>query len=256
VTKDEKVPVFWYRDVESLPKGFHLYIAHEFFDALPVHKLQKVNQDWREVLIDLDAPSERQKIEKLRYVVSRHETPSVKVIRNYCKALLDDPRTHLEISLDAAKVYEELVGRLEHSGGLALIIDYGHEGTKEDTFRAFHRHALHDPLLNPGSADLTADVDFSQIIKLCKDKALICGPISQKEMLELCGIDLRLEILRENCKTDQHRNDLQSGYQMLMNDMGERFKCLALFPKILEDFRPPLRITAFDDRRPPPKKST
>lgn len=33
-------PVFWYRDINSVPQDFHLYIAHEFFDALPVHKLQ------------------------------------------------------------------------------------------------------------------------------------------------------------------------------------------------------------------------
>ena len=40
VTPDTNVPVYWYRNVESLPRGFHFYIAHEFFDALPVHKLQ------------------------------------------------------------------------------------------------------------------------------------------------------------------------------------------------------------------------
>ncbi len=32
-----------------------------------------------------------------------------------------------------------------------------------------------------------------------------------------------------------------------MEEMGERFKCLALFPKVLEDFRPALKIAAFDE---------
>jgi NADH dehydrogenase [ubiquinone] 1 alpha subcomplex assembly factor 7 len=40
ITSETDVPVYWYRDLASLPRGFHFYIAHEFFDALPVHKLQ------------------------------------------------------------------------------------------------------------------------------------------------------------------------------------------------------------------------
>lgn len=34
------VPVYWYNRIEDVPEGFSLYIAHEFFDALPIHKFQ------------------------------------------------------------------------------------------------------------------------------------------------------------------------------------------------------------------------
>lgn len=100
----------------------------------------------------------------------------------------------MEISLDTLVILEELTSRLEAYGGLAVIVDYGHDGTKEDTFRAFCQHKLHDPLVAPGSADLTADVDFSIIKEIFQDNALICGPVPQQTFLSRMGIDMRLEV--------------------------------------------------------------
>ena len=36
-------PITWYRDLDSVPEtsGFTCYIAHEFLDALPVHKFRR-----------------------------------------------------------------------------------------------------------------------------------------------------------------------------------------------------------------------
>ena len=39
VTEDG-VKVFWYYSVKDIPRGFSVFIAHEFFDALPIHKFQ------------------------------------------------------------------------------------------------------------------------------------------------------------------------------------------------------------------------
>lgn len=34
------VPVFWHTDIQQLPQQFSCILAHEFFDALPVHILK------------------------------------------------------------------------------------------------------------------------------------------------------------------------------------------------------------------------
>ncbi len=64
-------PVQWYNHISDLPRTFTLFLAHEFFDALPIHKLVKVDQGWREVLIDLNREDST-----LRYVLSRDRTPA------------------------------------------------------------------------------------------------------------------------------------------------------------------------------------
>ena len=61
------------------------------------------------------------------------------------------------------------------------------------TSDASHRsHKLHDPLVDPGTADLTADVDFSYLRSRCSDDdVLIYGPVEQGDFLRRMGMEVR-----------------------------------------------------------------
>lgn len=39
ITEDE-IKVYWYDSIKDVPKNFSIFLAHEFFDALPIHKFQ------------------------------------------------------------------------------------------------------------------------------------------------------------------------------------------------------------------------
>ncbi|XP_023215282.1 protein arginine methyltransferase NDUFAF7, mitochondrial-like isoform X3 [Centruroides sculpturatus] len=223
------VPVTWYRSLFDVPQAFSFYVANEFFDALPVHQLRKTEKGWREVLVDED-PEAREC--RLRYVLSREETPVCKLFRPEA----GDERETVEVCPRGLALTELLARRIKEDGGFALIIDYGHDGDGSDTFRAFRNHRPHHPLLDPGTADLTADVDFSSLRRAAGDAVCIFGPVTQRTFLYRMGIRLRLNRLLESAPPDM-REELRSGYETLTcpDRMGERFKFLALFPSVLRE---------------------
>lgn len=93
-----------------------------------------------------------------RYVIANGETPATKL---YVKET--ETREHFECSPESMVLARSIATKITENGGLCLIADYGHEGDGTDTFRAFKKHKLHDPLQEPGTADLTADVDFAAL---------------------------------------------------------------------------------------------
>ncbi|XP_076291709.1 protein arginine methyltransferase NDUFAF7, mitochondrial [Lasioglossum baleicum] len=238
VTEDN-VNVYWYYSVKDIPKKFSIFLAHEFFDALPIHKFQRTDRGWSEILVDI---IEGSKEEKFRYVLSNAQTPAMFYISN------DEKRNHVEVSPQTLVTVEYIAQYLQECGGFAWICDYGHSGDKTDTFRAFSQHKLHDPLSYPGTADLTADVDFAVIKKVAeKDNSLLTfGPITQACFLKNLGIDVRLQMLLQNA-SEEVRKRLESEYEMIMDEskMGSKFKVLSLFPFILKDHFQKLPIAGF-----------
>ncbi|XP_052767099.1 protein arginine methyltransferase NDUFAF7, mitochondrial-like [Mya arenaria] len=214
--------VYWYRDIKDVPAGCNMFVAHEFFDALPIHKFQKTEHGWREVLVDIDPETEN----KLRFVLARGDTPASKLALKLCDG---DDREHVEVCPQAALVMNYLASCIQEHGGCALIADYGHHGDKQDTFRGFKDHALHEVLENPGCADLTSDVDFSYLKQHTDGKVKAYGPVTQSLFLQNLGIAYRLKILYD--KADESgKADLLSAFKLLTypEEMGERFKFLAL----------------------------
>ncbi|XP_071997344.1 protein arginine methyltransferase NDUFAF7, mitochondrial [Engystomops pustulosus] len=215
--------ISWYNDVQNVPSGYTLYIAHEFFDALPIHKLQKTSDGWREMLIDI----EHEMSQNLRFVLG---SSNPLLTNTFIQA--DEKRDHIEISPQAAVIIEKLATQINSFGGAALIADYGHSGDKTDTFRGFRAHQLHDVLIDPGTADLTADVDFSFLKRIVGNTVISLGPITQQEFLKNMGIDLRMKVLLENNKDEATQRQLIQSYDILMNPskMGQRFKFFSMFP--------------------------
>lgn len=220
--------------------------------------LQKTEKGWREVLIDIDETHEN----KFKYVLSNKDTLASKLLINY-----KETRDNIEISKESISIVKHLAERIEENGGIALIADYGHNGEGTDTFRvryflitncvhiyyyqlfqAFKDHKLHDPLFEPGSADLTADVDFNLLKSVAEtDNKTICfGPVNQSTFLETLGIHLRAEQLHKNA-SDEEKKALKFAVKMMTDDdqMGKRFKLLSIFPEVLKNHLTKFAVIGF-----------
>nr|XP_046229489.1 protein arginine methyltransferase NDUFAF7, mitochondrial isoform X2 [Scatophagus argus] len=178
------LPVSWYRRLDDVPTGFTIFVAHEFFDALPVHKFQWTQKGWREVMVDIDP----EKPDQLRFVMAPSPT-----LASSSLIQVGERRSHVEVCAEGGVIVQHLARRITQDGGAALIADYGHDGTKTDTFRGFKGHQLHDVLRSPGSADLTADVDFSYLRTMAGRDVACLGPVTQRSFLKNMGIDARLQ---------------------------------------------------------------
>ncbi|XP_051732094.1 protein arginine methyltransferase NDUFAF7, mitochondrial isoform X3 [Ctenopharyngodon idella] len=218
------LPIYWYHRIEDVPRGFSVFLAHEFFDALPIHKFQRTENGWREVMVDIDPESP----EKLRFVVSHSPTLASSMLIQK-----DENRQHVEVCPEGGVIVQKMANRIADDGGAALIVDYGHDGTKTDTFRGFKGHQLHNVLEAPGMADLTADVDFSYLRKITGNQVTCLGPITQRSFLKNMGIDSRLQVLLRSCHDPSTRAQLINSYDMLINPekMGHRFQFFSMLSR-------------------------
>lgn len=222
--------VSWFDDIDSIPPSpFSFIVAHEFFDALPVHKFQKTEENgWREICIDMDYSEEGP--HHLRFALNPAPSPTATYL-NSAIASAGDSRSHVEVS-PASGALIQSVSQLVAKGGVALIADYGHESEKTDTLRGFKGHKVWDPLEDPGSADITADVDFAFLRSMAEKTGktvATCGPVTQRQFLKEMSIDVRLSMLLKRANREQQKS-LISGYRMLTDpdQMGEKFKFFAI----------------------------
>ena len=118
-------------------------------------------------------------------------------------------------------------------GGAALLIDYGSErGSLGGSLQAVRDHRRVNPLADPGLADLSSHVDFSQIREACEaGGASLVGPVDQGRFLFELGIEERASALKHGAPQGQRR-DIDSAMRRLIGptEMGTLFKVAALLP--------------------------
>ena len=204
-------------DAASLPPGPLIAVANEFLDALPIHQFERIGQGWHERRIALGAG------DALRFVRDPEPTG---------EALADAPEGSIRETRPAAlALARELGARLARNGGAALFIDYGNgHDARGDTLQAVRRHRRHDVLDAPGTADITAHVDFAAFAAAAVAAgARAWGPIPQGRFLRALGIAPRTEALAAKATPEQAAL-LRSGTHRLVDPaaMGHLFKALAL----------------------------
>ena len=207
--------------VDTLPKtGPLLVIANEFFDALPIRQFVTTHSGWRERVVVRERGSNFVSMPGTRAV--DHQIPTE--IRNAPNHSI------YETSPDMSEILFALSRRLTDQGGAILIVDYGYVlSGLGSTLQAVKAHDYADPFANPGEHDLTAHVNFPEIVNLALMQDLrVSGPVEQGCWLQALGIDMRAQQLA--AAKPERAKDVQEMRGRLVEpaQMGTLFKVLAL----------------------------
>ena len=210
----------WHERFETVPPGPVLVVANEFFDALPIRQFERVGDTWRERMVTL-APD----AEALSFAVNGTACPDAAALGAAPAGAIVE-RAPAREALAAA-----LAARIAADGGAALIADYGHARPGiGDTLQAVKRHRRHGVLDDPGSADLTAHVDFCALAAAARGAgAVVFGPVAQGAFLRALGIDARAARLRQSASAEQAAA-IDAALRRLTgtDEMGTLFKALAI----------------------------
>lgn len=214
--------LIWHPTLAEVPEGPWLLIANEVLDALPARQLAWHEGAWRERKIALaDDGQLRFEIDPAPVAVSE-DLPA------------PGPKTIHEISPARSALAEALGKRLCRHPGVAILIDYGASGSGPtgDTWQAVRAHGVVDPLLDPGTADLSTQVDFTAFARAARDNGgAVYGPVPQGVFLRALGIEARaLKLMADVPPATRH--DVRTALFRLTDAsaMGEAFKVLVLAP--------------------------
>ena len=216
------VPLLWHDTLDEVPAGPAILIANEFIDALPVRQAVKADDGWHERLIDI-GPAGDLVVTAARDPLPHFEAAMPRALRGAPVGAIYEWRAD-DLALE--------LGRRMREDGAALIIDYGHaQSGLGETLQAVAAHRFADPLRAPGTADLTAHVDFEALSQCAESMgARIHGPIRQRDFLLQLGVERRAAALK--AAAPLKATEIESALSRLIAEgprgMGGLFKVVAI----------------------------
>ena len=210
----------WLNDLNELNNFPCIFIANEFFDALPIKQFLKKEKRWHERHVKfisnkkleyLDIPFDMKKFEKeLKFNISYNQK-------------------FIEYSPLATEYLKTIIKKIKLNNGGILLIDYAYlEKEMKNTLQAVSKHKYCEVLKGFRNSDITYNLSFKLINKIIKK----LGPCSslittQQKFLTKLGILDRAEILSKNMPFSK-KADIYFRIKRLIdeNQMGHLFKVM------------------------------
>ena len=226
--------IVWHKNLDDLKDDMDqmpsLFIANEFFDALPISQFEYLDDRWFERMVDV----------KDDKVVP---TLSMKPVEPNLPDLLKNRAADgviFEESPASVFYLNKISDILKINQGLCLIIDYGHNGHGfGDTLQAVKEHKYSKIFENLGEQDITAHVNFSILTEAAKKQGLIANPVTtQAKFLNELAISLRAQMLIR--KNPDKEIEITEALNRLVGEdqMGNLFKVLCIQNINENDFIP------------------
>ena len=212
--------VKWLNNLNELSNFPCIFIANEFFDALPIKQFLKKKEKWYERHVNfkndqkleyLDIPFDMQRFEKeIKFKISYKQT-------------------FIEYSPLASKYLKTIVNKIQLNNGGILIIDYAYlEKEMKNTLQAVSKHKYCDVLKKFRNSDITYNLSINLMNMIIK-KLGPCTSLSttQKKFLTKLGILNRAEILSKSMSFSK-KADIYFRIKRLIDEsqMGHLFKVM------------------------------
>lgn len=204
-------------ELDSVPPGPSIVLANEFLDCFVIRQFMRDGNGWRERQVGFDRDG------NLAFGAGPPADLPDDVI---------PVGDHVEVAPALETLITSLARRFRQNPGRALFLDYGPDDhSPDETLRAYKAGEQVHPLADPGASDLTADVDFPRLRRICESEGLaVHGPIQQRYFLTRLGARERAEaLIRAN---PQRADEIREAVEKLVSpdQMGARFKAIAMTP--------------------------
>ena len=223
--KLKKFKVKWIKNLNQIQNGNNIFIANEFFDALPIKQFFKINNKWIERFVKLDKNNNKSFI---------NMDSDIKKIEKKIGFKISNNQKIIEYSPIALEYLKKISKKINDKKGALLIIDYGYlEDSMKDTLMAIKKHRISELFKEFGNSDITYKLNFKLLKKITNILKLKCqGITTQRNFLMNLGIQQRAEIISRNLPFSK-KADIYYRLKRLIdkNQMGDLFKVMLITNK-------------------------
>ena len=199
-----------------------VFLANEFFDALPIKQFFKRKEGWVERFVNF-------KDEKNAEFNER--SINIKDIEKDLSFEISKDQEIIEYSPSSFEYLKDISNLIKKYDGGILIIDYGYLNLKmEETLQAIKNHKHSSILEDIGESDITYNINFNLFKRFIGQFDDLNSIITnQKKFLSSMGIIQRAEIISENIPFSK-KTDLFFRIRRLIDEkqMGELFKVMLI----------------------------
>ena len=214
--------IIWVPKLDKIKKNPSIFIANEFFDAIPIKQFRKKGNLWFEKFINLSRQEKPFFFEKKTNIKKIEKKINFKIFQN------QNFVEYSELGLNYLKYICNIIKK--NSGGL-LLIDYGYTDKKmRNTLQAVSNHKFANILNNIGNVDITHNISFNLFKNFIeKIGGLTSTLTNQKNFLIKMGIKQRAEIISKK-QNFLKKADIYYRLNRLIDEkqMGTLFKVMLI----------------------------
>ena len=218
--KLSKSKIIWISKINKLKKNPSIFVANEFFDAMPIKQFQKYKNIWYEKFVKFENFTKASFVEKKTDIKKIEKKLNFKISQN---------QDFIEYSESGLSYLKNISNFIKKNTGGLLLIDYGDLDKKmKNTLQAVSNHKFANILDNIGGVDITHNINFELFKKFTQKLGGLDNNLNtQKNFLIKMGIKERAEILSRN-KNFSKKADIFYRLNRLIDEkqMGTLFKVM------------------------------